>query len=151
METTPTLTPSEALLNLLLTTADLFNSRSDLKEEMKGTQGWINTIIGFKTDDNKMQHAIEVKDGHISAIKSSIPKNAGATLVFATEQDLINYQLTDNDEICRMILSSRVRVEGNVALYGYFTYLGNLLFGQDEIKASATQKKAHEKKVWMLP
>ncbi|MFK5855339.1 MAG: pyruvate formate lyase family protein [Bacteroidota bacterium] len=142
---TAQLTPAENLLNLLLTTADLFNSRSDLKNEMKGTQGWINTIIGFKTNDNKMQHAIQIKDGHISVIKNTIPSNAGATLVFATEEDLSNYQTADNDEVSRMILSSRVRVEGNVALYGYFTYLGNLLFGQDEIKASEAQKKEHKK------
>ena len=137
--------PTEDLFNMLQTAADMFNSRPDLQDEMKGTQGWINTIIGFKTNDNKMQHSIVVKDGHISMIKNNIPPDAGATLVFATEKDLSDYQAADNDEICRMILSSRVRVEGNMALYGYFTYLGNLLFGKDEIKASETQKKAHEK------
>ena len=46
--------PSEELCNLLRSTADIFNSRPDLQEEMKGTQGWINATIGFKTSDNKI-------------------------------------------------------------------------------------------------
>ena len=43
--------PAEELYNLLKSISDILNARPDLREEMKGTQGWINATIGFKTSD----------------------------------------------------------------------------------------------------
>ena len=139
------LSPGENLYEMLQTVAETINSTPSLREELKGTQGWINAVIGIKTDDKRMQQGVIIKDGKITVIKDKVPEDAGATLVFATEQDLIDYQTATADDICRMILASRVRVEGNQALYGYFNYLGTLLSAQDDIDASQAQAKEHRK------
>ena len=139
------LTPDENLYKMLQSATEIFNSTPSLKEEMKGTGGWINATIGVKTDDNKIQHGIIIKDGELSLVKGSVPKEAGATLVFATEKDLADYQNASSDEVCRMILASRVRVDGNQALYGYFNYLGSLIFAEDDIAAAVAQTKVHRK------
>ncbi|HDL65280.1 MAG TPA: formate acetyltransferase [Proteobacteria bacterium] len=139
------LSPGENLYEMLQTVAETINSTPSLREELKGTQGWINAVIGIRTDDNRMQQGVIIKDGKITVIKDKLPEDAGATLVFATEQDLIDYQTATADDICRMILASRVRVEGNQALYGYFNYLGTLLSARDDIDTSQAQAEEHHK------
>jgi len=139
------LTPNEEMYRRLQHVAETFNQTPSLQEELKGTQGWINAIIGIRTDDNRLQQALIIKDGQVGVIKDRVPKEAGASLVFATEKDLLDYQNADADGVCRMILASRVRVEGNLALYGYFQYLGTLIFGQDDIEAAQAQAREHRK------
>ena len=124
--------------------AKTFNLTPSLQSELKGTQGWINATIGFKTSNNKIQQAIIIKDGKIDLIRDSIPRDVDATLIFSTEKDLLAYQNASTDDICRMILASRIRVEGNQALYGYFTYLSTLLFGKEQIEAIHAQTIKHQ-------
>ncbi|MBU1118756.1 formate acetyltransferase [Patescibacteria group bacterium] len=133
------------LLENITSMIETFNTTPSLQEELKGTQGWINATIGFKIDNDKnMRMAVVIKDGKIT-VRKSIPKNADATLVFATKKDLTDYKTASKDKVCRMILASRVRVDGNLALYGYFDYLSSLIFGEDDIKASKVQAKEHHK------
>ncbi|MCD4784345.1 MAG: formate acetyltransferase [Candidatus Eremiobacteraeota bacterium] len=139
------LSAKKEMYELLQSVAQTFNSTPSLQEELKGTQGWINATVGIRTGDNQVQQAVIIKDGKISVIQDSIPKDAGATLVFATEKDLADYQKANVDDVCRMILASRIRVDGNQALYGYFNYLVSLLFGQDDIKAAKSQAEEHQK------
>jgi len=138
------LSANEKMYSMLQSVAETFNSTPSLQEELKGTQGWINAVIGIKTDDNQIQYGLIIKDGLITTIKDSVPKEAAAILVFATEKDLINYQSADSDDVCRMILASRIRVDGNQALYGYFNYLLSLLSAQDNIDAAQAKIKEHQ-------
>ncbi len=133
--------PSEELLNLLKSTADIFNSRPDLQEEMKGTQGWINATIGFRTANNSMGSAVIIKDGHVT-VKDHIPEDVDACLVFRTENDFVAFQSVNKDEASLMILRGRMWIEGTIALYNYCDYLVNLLF-LDEARA-ATQESMRE-------
>ncbi len=136
---------NDGMYKLLQSVTEKFNSTPSLQEELKGTQGWINATIGIRTDDNRVQYGVIIKDGQVSVIKDSIPKEVDATLAFVTEKDLSDYQNANADDVCRMILASRVRVEGNQALYGYFNYLGTLIFGQEEIEAAQAQAEEHRK------
>ncbi|MBW2204319.1 MAG: hypothetical protein JRF52_09550, partial [Deltaproteobacteria bacterium] len=139
------LSANEKIYSMLQSMAETFNSTPSLQEELNGTQGWINAIIGIRTDDNRIQHGLIIKDGQVTVVKDSVPKEARASLVFATQKDLIAYQTADNDDVCRMILASRIRVDGNQALYGYFNYLVSLIFGQDDIDAAQAQARKHRK------
>ena len=65
--------PAEELYNLLQSTADIFNATPELQKEMRGTQGWINTIIGFRTADNSMGVAVVIRDGQIT-VKHRFPQ-----------------------------------------------------------------------------
>jgi len=136
---------SEQIYAMIQSLADTINSSPDLQEELKGTQGWINAVIRIKTDDNVIQHGLIIKDGCVSVTKDKIPEDAAASLVFATEKDLLAYQTADNDDVCRMILASRIRVDGNQALYGYFNYLLSLLYAKDDLDAAQTQAAKHRK------
>ncbi len=129
-------------IELLQSVAETFNSTPSLQEELKGTQGWINATIGLRTEDDRMQLAVIIKDGHVSA-EDYVPKDVDATLLFRTEKDFNDYQAAKKDDACRMILASRVRVEGNLALYNYFDYLTSLIFSDEELKSSQAQAKEH--------
>ncbi|MBT3258320.1 MAG: formate acetyltransferase [Deltaproteobacteria bacterium] len=129
--------PSEELYNLLKSTADIFNSKSELQDAMKGSQGWINATIGFKTADNKMGSAVVIKDGHITA-KDHIPEDVDACLIFREEKDFTDYQKAGKDDASLMILKGRMWIEGTIALYNYCDYLVNLLY-LDEARAATRE------------
>ena len=135
--------PSEALLNLLKSTADIFNSRPDLQEEMKGTQGWINATIGFKTSDNKIGSAVIIKDGHVK-VKDHIPEDVDACLIFRTENDFMAFQTANKDDTSLMILRGRMWIEGTIALYNYCDYLMNLLFLDEARAATEEMMREHQ-------
>ena len=139
--------PAEELYHLLKSTADIFNSRPDLQEEMKGTQGWINATIGFKTSDSKMGSAVVFKDGHVS-VMDHITEDVDACLIFRTEKDFTNFQMASKDDASLMILKGRMWIEGTIALYNYCDYLVNLLF-LDESRA-ATKEIINEHQIEKL-
>ncbi len=135
--------PAEELYNLLKSTTDILNSRPDLQEEMKGTQGWINATIGFKTSDNKMGSAVVIKDGHVT-VKDHIPEDVDACLIFRTEKDFTDFQTAGKDDASLMILKGRMWIEGTIALYNYCDYLVNLLFLDESRAATKEIIKEHQ-------
>jgi len=135
--------PSEELYNLLKSTADILNSRPDLREEMRGTQGWINATIGFKTSDNKMGSAVIIKDGHVT-VKDHIPEDVDACLIFRTEKDFTNFQTASKDDASLMILKGRMWIEGTIALYNYCDYLVNLVFLDESRTATKEIIREHQ-------
>ncbi|CAN2042314.1 Formate acetyltransferase [Candidatus Magnetomoraceae bacterium gMMP-15] len=122
---------------------DNFNNSLELQKELEGTQGWINTTIGFRTENNDIQQALIISDGKLDTM-DQIPEKVDATFVFATEQDIIKSFEASPDELSLMQLSSRVRAEGNLALYSYFGYLVSILYGQEAIKAAEEQAEKHK-------
>jgi len=126
-----------------------FNKSPKLQAELKGTQGWINAVFGFKTADNHVHLGLVIKDGTV-ALTDEIPEDVDAVVVFASEQDLLDYYTGSQDQVCRMQLASRVRVEGNLALYGYFEYLSSLIGAKEAISAYKKQEKLHKKEALEL-
>ena len=134
--------PAEELYNLLSSTADMFNSAPKFKEEMKGTQGWINATVGFKTVDGSMGSTVVFKDGHVSVL-NHIPKNVDACMIFRTEEDFMQLQSANKDETSKMILRGQIWIEGTIALYNYCDYLVNFLFKDQAHEASKKLIKEH--------
>ena len=134
--------PAEQLYNLLSSTTDAFNSNPDIKKEMKGTQGWINAVIGFRTADNTMGATTIFKDGHVSVL-DHISKKVDASLVFRTADDFIKLQSASKDTASKMVLAGRMWIEGTIALYNYCDYLVNFLFLDQTRKASKALVREH--------
>lgn len=72
---------SEQLLQLLHSFAQAYNSVPELKAELKGRQGWINAVVGIRTDDNKIAHGLLIVDGHVDVEEARVPEGAATTLV----------------------------------------------------------------------
>ena len=121
------------------------NGDENLQKEMVGKLGPINAIIGVKTDDESIKTTIVVKDGKFSIIKDFCDVDADATLVFDSVEEFNNYVAADSDEAIRMFLASRVRLEGNLSIFGYVNYLISLLSWQDDVKGLDVQKNIHIK------
>ena len=112
--------PEKMLRDYLETVASYFNRNP---KELKGSQGWINALIGFKTsDDSNIQNALRIEKGKLEVL-DEIPLDVDASAVFLTKNVLKQSFTGTEDEICMLQLKSFIRVEGNLALYGYFGYL----------------------------
>ena len=136
--------PAEQLYALLSSTAEMFNERPDLQDEMKGTQGWINATVGFRAADGSMGAAVAIKQGSVTAL-DHLPEDRDACLVFRTAADFNAFQSASKDEASKMILKGRIWIEGTIAYYNYAEYLVNLLF-LDQAKSVAEQTM-HEHKL----
>ena len=130
------LDPGEMLRDYLEEIARYFNRNPS---ELKGTQDWINARIGFETsDDSHIQKGLQIEDGKV-VVTDEIPSSPDATVVFLN-QDVLRKSFTgSDDEICMLQLKSFIRVEGNLALYGYFGYLVSILT-YDDVKKKAEQQ-----------
>ncbi len=122
--------------------ASMFNTNPALRDEMMGTQGWINLSVGMKSDDDSAKGAIIFKDGKVRVL-DDIPRDADCTLIFSTPKDLIDQMDASPDEAYRMILTGRVRTEGNIMLVGLFSYYVNLVIGKDQQKQVDRQINEH--------
>jgi pyruvate-formate lyase len=122
--------------------ASRFNTDSTLRDEMMGTQGWIDLSVGMKSDDDSAKASIFFKDGKVTVL-DEIPYDVDCTLIFATPKDLIEQMDASPDEAYRMILIGRVRTEGNIMLVGLFNYFLNLVIGKDQQKAVDKQIGEH--------
>lgn len=114
------------LFNMATQIADTINNDPQLSQAMIGTLGPINGIIGLKTDDSSILLSVIIQDGFIQIIKDEYPLSPETALIFNSTQELVDFINADNDESIRMFLASKVRLEGNPALFGYFSYVLSL-------------------------
>ncbi len=124
--------------------ASKFNTDPELRNEMMGTQGWINLSMGMRADDGSAKGAIIFKDGRVEVL-DDIPGDADCTLIFSTPKDLIEQMDASPDEAYKMILTGRVRTEGNIMLMGLFSYYVNLVIGKSQQKLVDKQIDEHRK------
>ena len=97
-----------------------------LKQELKGTQGWMELSVALSSEDGRVAQAVLVRNG-IVTVQSHIPDTVDTRIIFADEQAVIDYLGASGDGLIAMILEGMVRVEGNLILMGMFEYLLNLL------------------------
>ncbi len=140
MENTQTI--NEQVHGFLEFVAQSFNTTPGLKEELKGTQGWINAKIGLKSDDGLLEKAFVIENGLIR-VENSIPDDVGITIIFMEGNDIVEQLQASPDEAYKMIWRGRVRTEGNTAYMGFWDYLVNLLLGQEHKKAVDAQAEEH--------
>jgi len=76
---------SHVLLKLM---AVLFNRRAKLNQYLKGTDGWINFKVGFKTETDSVCQTAVFHNGKMSVIRL-IPEDVDVVLSFLDEKALI--------------------------------------------------------------
>jgi len=142
MQTAQTL--NEQVYGFLDFVAQEFNTKPELQKELKSTQGWINAVIGLKSDDHLLAQAIVIQDGLIR-IESKIPDHANLVIVFMKGTDVLEQLEASPDEAYKMILHGRIRTEGNTGYMGFWDYLVNRLLAEDQQKAVDEQIEEHHK------
>ena len=134
--------PVQQLGAILREVAEVFRATPALRDQLRGTQGWIDAHVGFRIEDDTTGYAVEVRESDVH-VCDDLPASTDADVVFASGEALARYLSADADEVCRMILAGQVRVEGNLAVYGYLNYLGTLVAGDAEIEAARAQAEQH--------
>ena len=133
---------NEQLRGFLDFIAEAINGTPELREELKGSRGWINATFGLKSDDGLVEQAVIMRDGLVS-VDGRIPDNASAIFIFKEADDIMAQLEASPDEGYKMILRGRVRVEGNVIYMGLWDYMLNLILGEDQQKAVDAQMEEH--------
>jgi pyruvate-formate lyase len=124
--------------------AGKFNTSSALRDELKGTQGWINLSLGMKSDDGQLAAGIVFKNGAVT-VTDKIPDDAETVIIYKTADDLVKLTDATPDEMYKMVLLGSMRTEGNIMLAGLFNYLMALIFDKSQQKAVERQIKEHKK------
>ncbi|MDI6741540.1 MAG: pyruvate formate lyase family protein [Smithella sp.] len=124
--------------------AGRFNTSEALRDELKGTQGWINLCLGMRSEDNKIEAAIVFKDGAVSVLKK-IPQNVETVIIFKTSDNILDMTDSTPDEMYKMMLTGIIRTEGNIMLASLFNYLMALVFDKGQQKAVDRQIEEHKK------
>lgn len=141
METTQTI--NEQVHGFLDLVAQAFNTTPELKEELKGTQGWINARIGLKSDDGLLEQALFIQDGQLS-VENKIPPDVNLIIAFSKGDDVLEQLQASPDDAYKMVWRGRVRTDGNFAYMGLWDYLANLLLAADHQKAVEAQIEEHK-------
>ena len=142
-------TDSEDAEELLYATlsgiADALNTDPLLNREMVGVLGPIDAVAAIRTEDDAIQCTIEIADATFTVLRGVCRADAGATLVFDSAREFASYVTADHDEAIRMFLASRVRLEGNPAVFGYVSYLTSLLSRAEDVQAYRDQIETHRR------
>ncbi len=113
---------------------------SKLNKELKGTYGYTNAIVRFRSDDNLIYINVNIKDGKIHVDKIIDDKyklTNGSTIIFDSKNELKKLLSKDDnpDDLVKSILSTEVRIEGNPAHFAYLSYLLSLINPKQQIDA----------------
>ncbi len=122
--------------------AQSFNTNPALQNEIKGTRGWIDAVVGMKSEDGQLEQAIIVKDGVIN-IENKIPANVNVTIVFSKGSDVLEQLQASPDEAYKRIMRGMVRTEGNTAYMGFWDCLVSNLLAEGHHKAVNAQIEEH--------
>ena len=126
-----------------------FNLRPALKRYMKGSTGWINFSIGFRTVTGSVNQSIVFKDGHVKVL-GHIPSNTDVVLNFVDEDTLKEMLNITPNEVLNLILQNRLMLEGNLSYLQLFNFYVALLMGKkhqrmlDKIHANDVQARKRE-------
>ncbi|MFA5065470.1 MAG: pyruvate formate lyase family protein [Dehalococcoidia bacterium] len=135
-------TLNEQAHGFLNVVAQSFNSNPALQNEIKGTGGWIDAVVGIKSEDGQLEQAIVVKDGTIN-IEDKIPANVNVSIIFSKGSDVLEQLQASPDEAYKRILRGMVRTEGNTAYMGFWDYLVSNLLSEGHHKAVNAQIEEH--------
>ena len=91
-----------ALLQLM---ASIYSLRPSKRAYLKGADGWINFVQGFRTEDGSVRVALKAKDGKLSVL-GSIPKTADSVIVFKDRQTIMKAINLPPNELILFLLNS---------------------------------------------
>ena len=123
-----------ALLQLM---ASIYNFRPSIRAYLKGADGWINFVQGFRTEDGSVRVALRAKDGKLSVL-GSIPNTADSVIVFKDRETIMEAINLPPNELILFLLKGRMRIEGSLVVANLFNYYVSILM-------HAQHKKTQEK------
>lgn len=101
-----------------------FNWRPSKKQFLKSDLGWVDAVIGIRTQNSSIALALEIKNGK-ARVLSRIPEKTDA--VFILENDGAAREiLKDSSAMMMMMLQNKLLIEGNLnypLLFGYYISL----------------------------
>jgi formate C-acetyltransferase len=142
-------TPGELLFWNLTRIAGRFESEPELRDALfaepdavTGEPRPIEGVVGIRSDDGAVDLVVAIRNGRIRVEHGGeTDEKPGATLVFASEAEIAALALAGPDEGVRKFLASDVRLEGNPAVYGYYSYLMSLVDPASDVAAIEDQKR----------
>jgi formate C-acetyltransferase len=123
-----------------------FNHRKSLKRYLNTKDGYLNFIIGLRTEDNGVQCSITFNNGKVS-VTGTIAPDAHAVLIFKNEDAARKLLLGTPTDIIYMLLKSDVRIDGSITYSNIFSFFISLLFNKVQKRAMKKEQQADEKKV----
>jgi formate C-acetyltransferase len=140
-----TIIPINTQTHLLLKyIANKINKTPEVRKQLKTYHGWLNFIISFRSEDDKVKQSVIFKDGFIS-IEHGLHPEANMRVIFVVEEDAINQLTLSPDEATRMILRGRTHTEGDFFYMGVFDYLISLVLRGRQVKELKKQIQKHQK------
>ena len=137
--------PTNLFLKVLLKTMALFfNKRKSFNRYLKSADGWINFIIGIRTESRSVENSLIFKDGKVQVV-GKIPENVNVSLIAATDKDIRDLLLAAPTEQIYMLLKNRFRTEGNMSYLNLFFFLTSVLLNKKQIKMMEKEKAAERK------
>ncbi|OQA89775.1 MAG: Benzylsuccinate synthase alpha subunit [bacterium ADurb.Bin236] len=130
---------------LLQLMAASFNFRPRIRALLRSADGWMNFTVGVRTEDGSTAQSIRFVNGFAFAIPDA-PPDADATLIFKDEESLRLMLDRTPDEVMRMLLTSELRIAGNLATMSKFNYFLSVLL-EKKHRALAEKAKQEEKKL----
>jgi len=140
--------PGERLYQNLVGVAGLFESEPTLREALfaepdpvVGEPRPIEAVVCIRTEDGSVDLLVVIRNGQIRIQRNQgFDEEAGATLVFASEDEIAAFEQVGPDEEVRKFLASDVRLEGNPAVFGFYSYLMSLVDPGADLSAIEGQK-----------
>ncbi|GAB4305590.1 MAG: formate C-acetyltransferase/glycerol dehydratase family glycyl radical enzyme [Promethearchaeota archaeon] len=128
--------------------ARAFNKKPDRRRYLlKDHLGrWINWSIGFRTRDDRVQQAVEFRDGQVHVLKA-IPADVDVMLEFPAPRDVMDMIRATPDEILNMVRRGRIVIHGNSVLGTLFNFYVSLLMRDGQLKKLARAREADAKAV----
>jgi autonomous glycyl radical cofactor GrcA len=110
-----------------------FNYRPSLKRYLKGTDGWINFAVGFKTEMGTVEKAIIFCDGRVS-VSAHIPDDVDVVMRFVSDATLKEMLGIRPNEMLDLIMKNKMTLDGNMTYLQLFNFYVSLLLGKKHQK-----------------
>jgi len=141
----PQRSSTNLLMNILLrTVAFNFNHRSSLRKYLKSDAGWINFIVGIRTENRSVEASVIFRDGRV-VVSGRIPADPDISLIFTRDEAVKKLLKATPTEQIFMLFRSELRTEGNASYLNLFFFYLSLLISKKQIKLMQKEDLSQKK------
>ena len=113
---------------LLSLMAFMFNHRPRLNRYLRHADGCFNFSVGFQTESGNVDRAIAFQEGKARALRRT-PDPCEVILVFSNRATLVEMLRITPNEMLHLILTNKMKLDGNIAYLQIFNFYISLLMG----------------------
>lgn len=121
-----------------------FNVRPGLNKYLKGDDGWINFTFGMKTENSRVEQAIEFINGRVRVLKS-YPDKPDAQLIFKDENTVKEVVTQPPNKLMITLMENRMVTTGNLGYLQLFNFYLSLLLKRVQIGKLKKDAKAEKR------